>query len=72
MSGGVLWVVGDFILLIVLADIVLRIELKFFPLFLHFEIPGSVFDDIGGLIPEDFPGEIRKDLLEACWHWVLL
>ena len=72
IRGEVLGIVGEFILFFVFADVVLGIKLKFFTGLQCFKVFGGVLYDVGGLVAEDFAGEVGEDFLKACWDWVFL
>lgn len=69
---SVLRVVGQLVLLVLLADVELGVKLELLALLQHLEILGGVLDDVGGLVAQHLPREVSQDLLEACGHWVLL
>lgn len=69
---SVLRIVGQLVLLVLLADIELGIELKLLALLQHLEVLGGILYDVGWLIPKHLPSEVGQDLLEARRHRVLL
>ena len=69
---GVLGLVGQLVLLVLLGDVEGRLVLKGLVGLQGLKVVGGVFDDVGGLVAQDFPGEVFEDGREVLGNRVFL